>query len=156
MDCYSGKEKVRKEKNKLRFPLPPIFHYQYFSLGLRPFTLTTPGTFLPQVFSCKLFSVTLGQFSLFSCLVTSSSLRPHGLQHAITPCPSPTPRVYSNSCPSSQWCHPTISSSIIPFSSCLQSFLASRSFHMSQVFASGAKFQLQHQSLQWILRTDFL
>ena len=67
----------------------------------------------------------------------SDSLRPHGLQHARLPCPSPTPRVYSNSCPLSQWCHPTISSSVVPFSSCLQSFPASVSFPMSRFFASG-------------------
>ena len=58
----------------------------------------------------------------FSCSVVSDSLRPHGLQHARPPCPSPTPRVHSNWCPLSQWCHPTISSSVIPFSSHLQSF----------------------------------
>ena len=57
----------------------------------------------------------------FSCSVMSDSLRPHGLQHARPPCPSPAPRVYSDSCPSSRWCHPTISASVIPFSSCLQS-----------------------------------
>jgi len=69
----------------------------------------------------------------------SDSLQPHGLQHARFPCPSPSPRAYSNSCPSSQWCHPTISSSVIPFSSCLQSFSASRSFPMSQFFPSGGQ-----------------
>ena len=63
---------------------------------------------------------------------------PHGPQHARPPCPSPPPRVYSNSCPLSRWCHPTISSSIIPFS-CLQSFPASGSFHMSQFFASSGQ-----------------
>ena len=63
----------------------------------------------------------------------SDSLWPHGLQHARPPCPSPTPRVYSNSCPLSWWCHPTISSSVIPFSSCLQSFPASGSFQTSQL-----------------------
>ena len=67
----------------------------------------------------------------------SDSLRPHGLQHARPPCPSPNPRACSNSCPSSQWCHPTVSSSVIPFSSCLQSFAASGSFPMSQFFTSG-------------------
>ena len=67
----------------------------------------------------------------------SDSLRPHGLQHARLPCPSPTPRACSNSCPSSWWCHPTISSSVVPFSSCLQSFPASGSFPMSQFFTSG-------------------
>ena len=71
----------------------------------------------------------------FSCSVVSDSLRPHELQHARPPCPSPTPGVYPNSCASSQWCQPTTSSSIIPFSSCLQSFPASGSFQMSQFFA---------------------
>ena len=69
----------------------------------------------------------------------SNSLRPHELQHTNPPCPSPTPRVYSNSCPLSRWCHPTISSSVIPFSSCLQSFPASGSFPMSQFFTSGSQ-----------------
>ena len=75
----------------------------------------------------------------FSLSVVSDSLRPHGWQHARLPCPSPTPRAYSNSCPSSQWCHPTISSSVVPFSSCLQSFPASGSFQMSQLFTSGGQ-----------------
>ena len=69
----------------------------------------------------------------------SDSLRLHGLQHARPPCPSPTPGVYPNSCPLSQWCHPTISSSVIPFSSCLQSFPASGTFQMSQFFTSGGQ-----------------
>ena len=72
----------------------------------------------------------------FSCSVMSDSLWPNGLQHARLPCPSPTPRAYSNSRPSSRWCHPTISSSVVPFSSCFQSFPASGSFQMSQFFAS--------------------
>ena len=75
----------------------------------------------------------------FSCSVMSDSLRPHGLQHARLPCPSPTTRVYSNSCPLSQGCHPTISSSIIPFSSHLQSFPPPGCFLMSQYFASGGQ-----------------
>ena len=75
----------------------------------------------------------------FSCSVSSDSLRPHGLQHARPPCPSPTAGAYSNSCPSSQWCHPTISSSVIPFFSHLQSFPASESCPMSQFFASGGQ-----------------
>ena len=74
----------------------------------------------------------------FSRSVVSDSLWHHGLQHAKTPCPSPTPRVYSNSCPLSQWCHPT-SSSFIPFSSHLQSFPASGSFPMSQLFTWGGQ-----------------
>ena len=69
----------------------------------------------------------------------SNSLRPHELQHARPPCPSPTPRVHSDSHPSSQWCHPAISSSVIPFSSCLQSFPASGSFLTSQFFTSGGQ-----------------
>ena len=75
----------------------------------------------------------------FSCSVVSDSLWPHGLQHARLTCPSPTPRPYSNSCPLSQWCHPTISSSVVPFSSHIQSFPASGSFQMNQFFTSGGQ-----------------
>ena len=75
----------------------------------------------------------------FSCSVVSNSLHPHGLQHTRIHCPSPSPRVCSNSCPLSRWYHPTISSSVIPFSSCLQSFPASGSFQMSQLFPSGGQ-----------------
>ena len=69
----------------------------------------------------------------------SVTLQPHGLQHARPPCPSPTPEAYSNSCPLSQCCHPTISSSIIPWSTCLKSFPASGAFQMSQFFTSGGQ-----------------
>ena len=75
----------------------------------------------------------------FICSAIADSLGPHGLQHARLPCPSPTPRACSDACPSSQWCHPTISSSVVPFYSCLQSFPASGSFPMSQFFASGGQ-----------------
>ena len=75
----------------------------------------------------------------FGCSLMSDSLRPHGLQQARLPCPSPTPGIYSNSCPLSQWCHPTISSSVVPFSPCLQSFPASGTFQMSQLFTSGGE-----------------
>ena len=75
----------------------------------------------------------------FSRSVVTSSLRPHELQHARPPCPSPTPGVHSNPCPLSQWCHPTISSSVIPFSSCPQSLLASGSFPVSQLFTWGGQ-----------------
>ena len=71
----------------------------------------------------------------FGCSVMSDSLQSHGLQHAMPPCPSPTSRVYSNSCPLSWWCHPTISPFVVPFSSCPQSLPASESFPMSQLFA---------------------
>ena len=107
----------------------------------------------------KIKSIWSSQSVQFSHSVVSDSLWPHGQQHARPPCPSPTPGIYSNSCPLIRWCHPTISSSVVPFSSHLQSFPASGSFQMSQFFASVAKvleFQLQHQSFQWILRTGFL
>ena len=87
------------------------------------------------------------------------TLQPHGLQHTRPPCLSPTPGVYSNLCPLSQWCHPTISSSIIPFSSHLQSFPASGLFFWVSSLHQVAKvlqFQLQCQSFQWTLRIDFL
>ena len=72
--------------------------------------------------------------------VVSHSLRPHESQHARPPCPTPTPGAYSNSCPSSRWCHPTTSSSVVPFSSCLQSLPESGSFLMSQLFAWWPKY----------------
>ena len=75
----------------------------------------------------------------FSRSVMSDSLRPHELQHARPPCPSPTPGVHANLCPSSQWCHPAISSSVIPFSSCPQSLPASGSFPLSQLFTWGGQ-----------------
>ena len=79
-------------------------------------------------------------FSQFSSVAQSClTLQPHESQHTRPPCPSPTPRVYTNSCPSSQWCHPAISSSVVPFSSCPQSLPASESFTMSQLFAWGGQ-----------------
>ena len=103
----------------------------------------------------------INQFSSvqFSRSVVSDSLRPHGLQHTRPPYPSPTSRVYSNTCPLSQWCHPTISSSVAP---------SPPAFNLSQhqglfkwvsslhQMARVSEFQLQHQSFQWIFRTDFL
>ena len=106
--------------------------------------LTQPGTFpsiltrhpLPPLYFA--LSV-LAPLLLFSRSVVSNSLRPHGLQHARLPCPSPSPGAYSNSCPLIQWYHPAVSSSVVPFSSCLQSFPASRSFLRSQFFPSGGQ-----------------
>ena len=95
----------------------------------------------------------------FSHSVVSNSLQPHGLHHTRPPYPSPTPRTYSKSCSLSQWCHPTISSSVILFSSCLQAFLASGSFPVTQFFASGDKsigVSAAAWVLQWIFMTDFL
>ena len=95
----------------------------------------------PLIMLFVLWILTLIQFSSiqFSHSVLSDSLRPHGLQHTRPPCPPPTPRTYSDSCLSSWWCHPTISSSVIPFSSCLQLFPASGSFPVSQFFTSGGQ-----------------
>ena len=85
-------------------------------------------------------SSVLASFSVqFSCSVVSDSLQPHEPQHARPPCPSPTPGVHPNPCPLSRWCYPTISPSVIPFSSYPQSFPASGSFQMSQLFASGGQ-----------------
>ena len=87
----------------------------------------------------RLFSSTLLSVIQFSSLVMSDSLWPHEPQHARPPCPSPTPGVYPNSCPLRQWCHPTIASCVIPFSSCPQSFPALGSSQMSQLFTSGGQ-----------------
>ena len=88
----------------------------------------------------KLWYIYTMEYSVqFSCSVVSDSLRPHESQHSRPPCPSPTPGVHSDSRPSSQWCHPAISSSVVPFSSCPQSLPASESFPMSQLFAWGGQ-----------------
>ena len=89
--------------------------------------------------NCLIHKVRVLLLLLFSCSVVSNSLQPNGLQHTSLHCPSPSLRVYSNSCPLSLWCHPTISSSVIPFCSCLHSFPASGSFLMSRLFASGGQ-----------------
>ena len=99
---------------------------------------------LSSEFKCWWLETSIINFpiSLFSWVQSLSCVQllpPHGLQHARLPCSSPAPGTCSNSCPSSQWCHPAISSSAIPFSSCLQSFPASRSFPMSQFFTSGGQ-----------------
>ena len=111
-------------------------------LGSLPGTPITPYIFpLLRLITwsclCILLYPSLDYPVQFILSVMSDSLWPHGLQHARPPCPSPTPRAYSNSCPSGHWCHPTISSSVVPFSSHLQSFPPSESFQMSQLFTSG-------------------
>ena len=94
---------------------------------------------------------------LFSCSVMSDPLWTHEVQHARLACLSPTPGAYSNSCPSSWWCHPTISSSVIPFFSCIQSFPASGSFPMSQFFASdGQSIEALASALPMIIQDWFL
>ena len=95
----------------------------------------------------------------FSHLVVSDSMLPHGQQHSRLPCPSPTPGACSNSCPSSWWCYPTMSSSVIPYPAHLQSFLALGSFprvSSSHQVVKVLELQLQHQSFQWIFRTDLI
>ena len=108
----------------------PLSHILCFSSSLEYLDNSVWGTFPELFYRCK---------SQFSCSLLSDSLWPHWLQHSRPPCPSPTPGVYSNSCPSSRWCHPTISSSLFPFSSCPQSFPASGSFPTSQFFTSGGQ-----------------
>ena len=110
------------------------------SLTSSAFSVTESLTYLTSTNRGESYLSAAFTFSVqFSCSVMSDSFQPHGLQHARPPCPSSTPRVYSNSCPLSQWCHPTISSSVVPFSSRLQSFPALGSFPMSQLFAWGGQ-----------------
>ena len=106
--------------------IPPPLH-----LGTN-FPLGEPPDFPQNTHFCL-------KVTQFGCAVVSNSFRPHGWQHARFPCPSPTPEAYSNSCLSCQRCHTIISSTVIPFSSCLPSFLPSGSFPMSQFFASGGQ-----------------
>ena len=121
-----------------------------FAWGHFPSLFPLPRTSCHHIFTKLATSCHLSQFKYhllretfssvqFSHSVVSSSLQPHELQHARPPCPSPTPGVHSDSRPSSQWCHPAISSSVIPFSSCPQSLPASESFPMSQLFAWGGQ-----------------
>ena len=109
---------------------------------------------------CTLFSsIHLLSSVQFSCLVVSDSLRPHEEQHCRPPSPSPTPGIHPNPRPSSRWCHSTISSSVVPFSSCPQSFPAWGSFQMSQLSTSGGQstgVSASYQSYQWTPRTNLL
>ena len=161
--------------------LPGKFHGQMSLAGYSPWghkrvrhdTVTKqqlgphPASYLSTIwqhrllppYSNNVFSLPDILFSVqFSHSFVSDPLRPHGFQHTRLPCPSPTPGACSNSCPSSRWCHPTISSSVVPFSTCLQSFPASGSFPMSQSFRSGGQSSgvSVSASVLWIFRTDFL
>ena len=124
--------------------LPPAHDYSYSSILFIVLCLSTVGT-RGKPYALH-FSFSYSQqlplnfiLLLFSPSVVSDSLWPHGLQHARLPCPLPTPGVCSNSCPLNRWCHPTISSSVVPFSSCPQSFPALGSFPVSWLFALGGQ-----------------
>ena len=115
-----------------------VFSIATSSSGIDPLIIMwRPSLSLVTVFILKFILCYMGY--KFSRSVMSNSLRLHEPQHARPPCPSPTPRVYPNSCPLRWWCHLTISSSVLPFSSCLQSFPTSGSFQMSQLFMSGGQ-----------------
>ena len=159
LQCVKVKVKVKSLSRVRLFATPWTAAYQASpSMGFsrQEYWSGVPLT-SPIMLALPNYKTVKNQFSSVTQLCPT--LRPHGLQYARLPYPSPTPGACSNSCPSHQWCHPTMLSSVIPFSSCLQSFPASGSFLMSQVFASGGQvleLQLQRQSFQWIFRTDFL
>ena len=116
-------------KSKENHQLNRISNWELYRTTLTPHSPT----------STHLFQFALFSSVQFSRSVVSDSLQPHELQHARPPCPSPTPGVHSDSRPSSQWCHPAISSSVVPFSTCPQSLPASESFPLSQLFAWGGQ-----------------
>ena len=117
-----------------------VYHNLLFDLLAKPTTLTVTAFNPVKAYVNFVSRSPLNLMCLqFSHSIVSNSLWPNGLHHARLPCPSPTPRICSNSCPLSQWCHPTISSFVIPFSSCLQAFPVSGSFQMSQFFPSGGQ-----------------
>ena len=111
----------------------------FISLGFSPHCQNDYLALEEEWYNFYVYGFNMSQSVQFSCSIVSDSLWPHGLQCARLPCQSLTPRVYSNSCPLSWWCHPTTSSFVVPFSSCLQSFPASGSFPRSQFFASGSQ-----------------
>ena len=136
------------------FPMSWLF----ISSSQRFQDLASSSVFLMNIYDC--FPLGSTQPSVqFSHSVVSNSLRPHEPQHARPSCPLQTPRAYPNSCPLSWWCHLTISSSVVPFSSCLKSFEHQDLFKWvssSHQVARVLELQLQHQSLQWTPRTDLL
>ena len=126
----------------MRHPLIKLFQLSNFLQMLNDYRRVSVEFF--RNFSCSWKRISFDDGSQlnsvqFSRSVVTDSYRLHELQHIRPPCPSPTPGVHPNPCPSSRWCHPTISSSVIPYSSCPQSFPASGSFQMSQLFASGGQ-----------------
>ena len=121
-------------KARKTFKTPEVLVAQSCPTFQDPMDCTLLGSFVRGILQKKFLNFPSVQFSHS---VLSNSLWPHELQHARPPCPSPTPGVHSDSCPSSQWCHPAISSSVIPFSSCPQSLQPSESFPKSQLFTGG-------------------
>ena len=136
--CYSSPRKVTET---LTIVLQgQVLESEYHSLNLNTTVYQQWEIICLSFLILKMCIVTTSASSVqFSCSVMSDSLWPHELQHIRSPCPSPAPRVHPNPCPLSQWCHPTISSSVVPFSSCPQSFPASGSFQMNQLFTSGGQ-----------------
>ena len=127
-------------KNLFLPPTSKLFYFSGFNFLIYKYQLSLA---LNVNSGSKYYNFIASALSVqFNCSVVSNSLRPHGLQHARPPCPSPTPGVYSNSCPLSRWCHPTISSSVVPFSSCLQSSPASKSLQNSWWHHKESKFVL--------------
>ena len=137
-------------------PLPfPKGNY-HNKFGVYPSNQFKMQTYVPSIWLSFLIYISSAQFSRS---VMSDSLQPHGLQHTRPPCPSPTPGVYSNSCPLSRWRHPTISSSVISFSSAFNLSQHQGRFKWvssSRQVAKVLELQLQHQSFQWMFRTDLL
>ena len=126
------KKSQNPQDRKMRMSLPDCSGNHELQ-ALSQTVLLRTGKFNSMRYSFHYFhTLTTVSSVQFSVSVVSTSLRPHGPQHARPPCPSPTPGVYPNSCLLSRWCYPTISSSVVPFSSCLQSFPASGAFQMSQ------------------------
>ena len=133
---YLGLIRIMTQKWRCDTIWPTRFKCQLFG----PYEKETSSFFWKHYLQRSLLPGTLWFSSVqFSHSVMSDSLWPHELQHTRPPCPSPTPGDHPNPCPLSWWCHPTISSSVVPFSSCPQSFPASGSFQMSQLFASGGQ-----------------
>ena len=153
IDSHSHQQCKRVFLFSLFFPFSPHSLQHFLFLGFLMMAILTISNkllryFVPKLIwkqqcavdnSSFLFSLFWGSVQFSSFALSCPTVRPHGLQHARPPWPSPTPGVYSDSCPSSRWCHPTISSSVVPFSSHLQSFPASGSFPVSQFFASGGQ-----------------
>ena len=135
-----GCENPSTQKNKPSVWARPKFCCIKYFWKLVDWSLTDLDIFIVLLYKAFCWkSIFCQSVSQFTRSVVSDSLWSHGLQHARLPCPSPTPGIYSNSRPLSQWCNPTISSSVVPFSFCLQSFPAAGSFQMSQFLASGGQ-----------------